>query len=85
MTPWMAALGRAIAGAQGPLNAEAKALLEDRKFYTWTRLRSGLVFLMTVKPGLLVGIVGVVAVAVIWLARGAKPQSAPAPVQKAAS
>ncbi|MBI5811225.1 MAG: hypothetical protein HZB27_00920 [Meiothermus silvanus] len=87
--PWMAALGRAMAGAQGPLTSEAKALLEDRKFYTWTRLRSGLalglVFLMTVKPGLLVGIVGVVALAAIWLALGAKPQSAPALVQKAAS
>lgn len=87
--PWMAALGRAMAGAQGPLTPEAKALLEERKYFTWTRLRSGLalglVFLMTVKPGLPLGIVGVVALAAIWLALGAKPRSAPALTQKAAS
>jgi len=83
--PWQAALGREMRAGQGPLTPAVRALLEDRGYSAWLALRSGLalglVFLMTVKPGLLVGVAGVAALAAlrVYLELRPKPRQPLAP------
>jgi hypothetical protein len=87
--PWQAALSREMAAGQGPLTPGVRALLEDRGYSVWLALRSGLamglVFLMTVKPGLLLGVLGLAAMAALRVYLELRPKARQALAPKTAS